>query len=77
MARCTKDRPCLACAAGIEKQSARRTDRDAPASPARPSFGQAPRRFMFWDDVMCRASLLPRAYCAGCEHGHHDGEAWR
>jgi hypothetical protein len=25
----------------------------------------------------CRWSLLPRAYCAGCHRGHHDGEPKR
>ena len=75
MARCTKDSPCTACAAGLAKLAGRRPERPefGAGSPAAPRLV---RRFGSWDDVLCRASLLPRHTCGGCQVGHHNAEAW-
>lgn len=64
---CTIDTPCAACLAGLAMGAGRREPREATYGRGPP----APRRMLFWEGL-CRASLLPRAYCAGCEQGLHE-----
>ena len=75
MNQCTENSPCPACAAGLALLEGRRPDRpkNGAGSPESPRMR---RRFGPRDDVLCRAALLPRNSCAGCQAGYHSGEAW-
>jgi hypothetical protein len=70
---CTYATPCAACKAGLAKESSRRPEYGA-GSVEPPAMR---RRFGPWDDALCRVSILPRNACAGCQRGHHYGEAPR
>jgi hypothetical protein len=67
MGECTDERRCGPCAAGMAiADSRKRETREATPGPS-----PKPRRWLFWEGMVCPVSLLPRAYCAGCEAGNH------
>jgi hypothetical protein len=67
----TKDCGCAACTKGREIAEEQEAEAKASANRRRPAAVQTMRRTLLGTAALCHRTLLPMAYCAGCEQGWH------